>query len=135
MKMNETAILIVDDEPLILLDLESALEEAGFLTVGVPTAEAAIEAFAQQPDRISALLTDVRLGVGKSGWDLARDFRRVTPTLPVVYISGDSSPNWSAEGVPGSVIIPKPVFMPQIITALSNLLNRLHPIALSDEGA
>lgn len=122
--MSVSAVLVVEDEPLILLDLESALEEAGFLVVGVPSAQAAIEAFEEEPDKFTALLSDIRLGAGESGWALARHVRRANPTLPVVYISGDSAPHWGAEGVPESVMITKPFFLPQIITALSTLLNQ-----------
>jgi hypothetical protein len=57
----------------------------------------------------------------------ARNFRPVPAsspcsTLPVVY---DSAVHWAAEGVPESVMIAKPFAPPQIITALSALLNAL----------
>lgn len=39
------AVLVVEDETLILLDLESALEEAGFEVVAAASAEQAIAAF------------------------------------------------------------------------------------------
>lgn len=130
--MIVSAILVVEDEPLILLDLESALEEAGFLVVGVPNAEAAIEAFDEDPSKFTGLLTDIRLGSGNSGWELARHVRRANSTLPVVYISGDSAPHWGAEGVPESVMITKPFFLPQITTALSMLLNQQHATPASE---
>ena len=49
--------------------------------------------------------------------------RQANSTIPVVYISGDSAIHWGAEGVPNSVMVTKPFFLPQIITALSTLLN------------
>jgi two-component system, OmpR family, response regulator len=127
--MNDAAVLVVEDEPMILLDLESGLEEAGFRVVGVATAEAAIEAFEEAPESFSSLLTDVRLGPGKCGWELAKHLRRANPILPVVYISGDSAHQWGAEGVPDSIMISKPFALPQIITALSTLLNARPNIA------
>jgi hypothetical protein len=42
-------------------------------------------------------------------------------------MSGDSAIHWGAEGVPESVMITKPFFLPQIITALSTLLNQHQP--------
>ncbi|ESY45900.1 hypothetical protein X745_31695 [Mesorhizobium sp. LNJC374B00] len=42
--------MVVEDEPLILLDLETTLEEAGLRVLAVPTAEAAIEVFNEKPD-------------------------------------------------------------------------------------
>lgn len=132
--MNDVAVLVVEDEPLILLDLETGLEEAGFRVVGSRTAEAAIEAFDRAPESFSALVTDVRLGAGKNGWQLARHVRRANLAIPVVYVSGDSAPHWAAEGVPDSFMISKPFVMPQVITALSTLLNQQHPAPHADES-
>jgi len=121
--MDGGTILIVEDETLILMDIEAALEEAGFAVTGMTRAESALAAFDAEPDMFRALVTDIRLGPGKSGWDLAREIRATKPALPVIYISGDSAEHWSSEGVPNSVMISKPFFMPQITIALANLLN------------
>src|SRR4051812_27931449 len=117
------AILVVEDEPLILLDVEMGLQEAGFEVVAAPNAAMAIAAFDAQPDKFKGLITDIRLGAGQSGWDVARHLRQANSTLPVIYVSGDSAIYWGAEGVPESVMITKPFALPQIITALSTLLN------------
>ena len=117
------AILVVEDEPLILLDVETALQESGFEVVTAHNAAEAIAAFDAEPERFKGLITDIRLGAGKSGWDVARHLRQANSTLPVIYVSGDSAVHWGAEGVPGSVMIAKPFALPQIITALSTLLN------------
>jgi two-component system OmpR family response regulator len=119
----KSAILIVEDEPMILLDLENALEEAGFEVVAVADGASAMTAFDAEPARFKAVLSDIRLGAGPSGWEVARHVRTVNPTMPIVYISGDSAPHWASEGVPNSLMITKPFFLPQIITALSTLMN------------
>lgn len=36
---------------------------------------------------------------------LAAIFVEVAPTIPVVYISGDSAADWHAHGVPESIMI------------------------------
>ncbi|TIS13181.1 MAG: response regulator [Mesorhizobium sp.] len=125
--MGGGTILVVEDEPLILLEIETALEEAGFAVSGLTSAEAALSAFDAAPETIKALITDIRLGPGKSGWDLAREIRAANPAMPVIYISGDSAVHWPSEGVPNSVMIAKPFFMPQITTALATLLNDQPP--------
>ncbi|ARP62108.1 response regulator [Mesorhizobium sp. WSM1497] len=119
------SVLVVEDEPLILLDVETALQEAGFEVVAVTNAAAAIAAFDAEPEKFKGLITDIRLGAGKNGWEVAKHLRQANPTLPVVYMSGDSAIHWGSEGVPESVMVQKPFFMPQIITALSTLLNAL----------
>ncbi|CAN7310574.1 response regulator [Mesorhizobium caraganae] len=121
------AILVVEDEPLILLDVETALQEAGFEVVTAHNAAEAIAAFDAQPDEFKGLVTDIRLGAGQSGWDVARHLRQANSTLPVIYVSGDSAIHWGAEGVPESVMITKPFVLPQIITALATLLNAQPP--------
>jgi len=74
--------------------------------------------------KFKGLITDIRLGNGQSGWEVAKHLRQANPTIPVVYMSGDSAIHWGAEGIPESVMITKPFFLPQIITALSTLLNQ-----------
>jgi hypothetical protein len=42
--------------------------------------------------------------------------------MPVVYLSGDSSHEWSSKGVPDSVMIAKPFVPVQLVTAISILI-------------
>jgi DNA-binding NtrC family response regulator len=125
--MTLQSILVVEDEAIIRLDVETGLSEAGFEVVGAPNVTTALKFFNSDAVKFMALVTDVRLGVGDSGWDLARHIRKVTPGLPVIYMSGDSTPDWHAQGVPDSIMIQKPFVMAQIITALSTLLNNVPP--------
>lgn len=122
--MKLQLIPVIEDEALILLDVESALMEAGFQVLGASSAATAIEAFDGEPSKFVGLITDIRLGKGQSGWDIARHVRRSSSAMPVIYMSGDSAPAWPSEGVPQSVMIQKPFVMAQIVTALSTLLNQ-----------
>ncbi|WP_246683173.1 hypothetical protein [Mesorhizobium sp. B2-1-3A] len=65
--MSDGSVLIVEDETMILLDLEPALEEAGFQVVGTRNAAEALAAFDSDPTKFKAVLTDIRLGPGQSG--------------------------------------------------------------------
>lgn len=122
---NTTAasILVVEDEPLILLDVETALVDAGFEVIAATSGAMALDRYNTQGGQIRALLTDIRLGKGPDGWDVARHCREANPGLPVIYVSADSAGAWSSRGVPCSVMISKPFVMAQIVTALSTLLN------------
>ncbi|ESY64437.1 response regulator [Mesorhizobium opportunistum] len=75
--MSEGAVLIVEDETMILLDLESALEEAGFQVVGTRNPAEALAAFDPDPTKFRAVLTDIRLGPGQSGWGGRSAFAKV----------------------------------------------------------
>lgn len=69
------------------------------------------------------LLTDINLGDGISGWELARQIREITPGFPVVYMTSASAPDWQSQGVDGSVLIQKPFAPAQLAAAVSQLLD------------
>lgn len=116
-------ILLVEDDALIRLALEEALTEEGFEVVMATSGTEGLATLSCDADRFDALITDIRLGAGPDGWDMARQIRGLLPQMPVVYMSGDSTADWAAQGVPRSVMVPKPFVMAQIITAVSTLLN------------
>lgn len=115
-------ILLVEDEALIRLDLEDALQDAGFDVLAAATGHAALRLLEADPRRVHAVASDIRLGLGPDGWAIAKRAREFDPVMPVIYISADSSHEWASKGVPNSVMIPKPFVPVQIITALSTLL-------------
>ena len=104
--------------------MAEALGEAGFGVLDGVYGAAGMALFDVRSADICSLVTDIQLGNGPRGWDVARHCRQVVPALPVVYVTGDSSGDWSAEGVPESVMITKPFVMAQLITALSTLLDK-----------
>ena len=117
-------LLLVEDEALIRMHLAEELTDGGFeLVVATDGAEAMSELEADAT-RFRGVLTDIRLGKGPDGWEIARHARELVPDIPVVYMSGDSAHEWSAKGVPNSVMVSKPFALVQIITAISTLLNQ-----------
>jgi two-component system, OmpR family, response regulator len=117
-------VLLVEDEVLILEIVQDALEQAGFRVQAVPSSFAALEFLSEGVAQLAGLVTDIRLGEGPSGWDLARHARRNRPDLPVIYMSGDSAADWPVEGVPRSKVVQKPFAVGQIVTALSTMLTQ-----------
>lgn len=113
-------LLIVEDEPFIRLVLTDALESAGYSIIESSTGQDAI-AQLELPG-VAAVVTDIRLGAGPNGWDVARCARQHNPHVPVVYMSGDSAADWVTQGVSTSMMVQKPFAMAQMITALSSLL-------------
>ena len=117
-------ILVVDDDPLIRGVVELALTEAGYDISTVDDAEQAIIALEADSAHFRGLVTDVNLAPGKlTGWDVATRARELAADLPVVYMTGHSGGEWSAHGVPNSILIAKPFAIDQIVTAVSQLLN------------
>lgn len=72
---------------------------------------------------IRGLITDIDLGKGPDGWDVARHARELLPDLPIVYMSGRNGQEWTSHGVPKSVFLTKPFALAQIVTAISTLIN------------
>lgn len=120
-------LLLAEDEALIRMLLEETLRDASFDLVVASSGHEAMAELEASAERLRGLVTDVRLGTGPSGWDLARRARELVPDIPVVYTSGDSASDWTAQGVPNSVMVSKPFVPAQIITAMTSLLNGVVP--------
>jgi DNA-binding response OmpR family regulator len=117
-------LLLAEDEALLLMDLEATLVGEGFKVLAVSNGTRALSEINSDAARFAALVTDIRLGKGPDGWEVGQRMREVVATMPVVYMSGDSAPEWAANGVPESVMLHKPFVHAQLITALATLLNQ-----------
>ena len=118
---NLPPVLVVEDEPLVRQTIVEALEEGGYSVVEAENGADALETIAQA-DQLRGLVTDIRMGSGPNGWDVAHCARDKFPLLPVVYVSGDSVAEWSANGVPLSTVLQKPFANAELVTALANLM-------------
>ena len=119
---NSPLLLLVEDEPIIRTSLAAALEDGGYRLIEADDAAQAMDVI-EGDEQLSGIITDVQLGPGKNGWDIARHARHRFPNLAVVYMTGDSSADWGAEGVPNSTLLQKPFATAQMVTAVSMLLN------------
>jgi DNA-binding response OmpR family regulator len=81
-------VLLVEDTDAVRQTLTSMLEWHGFSVTAASTAEEALE-FARTL-RFDLLLTDVALP-GRSGPELAADFRKISAGTPVIFMSGYSA--------------------------------------------
>src|SRR3954468_16631586 len=101
-------VLVVEDEPHICELLSDLLQGDGLDAHCVQTDRGAYEAL--QHDRsFACMIVDVNLRTGTTGYDVARYARRIDPSLPVIYVSGQTSQDsFKANGVPGSLFLEKP---------------------------
>ncbi|TDK37141.1 response regulator [Rhizobium deserti] len=118
------SVLLVEDDALIRLDAEEILTSEGFEVLAVDSGKQAVAELDTDGGRFDAVVTDIRLGDGPSGWDVGRHARELVATIPVIYMTADSAKAWSSQGVPNSVLLQKPFVPAQLITALSTLLNQ-----------
>jgi CheY-like chemotaxis protein len=120
--MEAPKILLVEDEVLIQEILLDQFQEAGFDLVMADTANQAIAELNAGAERFKAVVTDIKLNEGPDGWEVARRVREHVPDMPIVYITGDSTPEWSSKGVPDSVVLLKPFAPMQLSTTVSSLI-------------
>ena len=116
-------VFLVEDEDLVQELVEHALQEGGFAVATANSGKEAIAMLEADGAEFRALISDVNLGRGPTGWDVARRARELNEDLPIVYMTGGNGHEWASQGVPNSILISKPFAPAQIVTAVSHLLN------------
>ena len=115
--MNQFRVLLVEDNFILSMECCEFLRANGLVVTEAYCAAAAFEALGR-PGRLSGLVTDIDLGPGPDGFEVARRARAAYPDIAVVYISGTAAASCAAEGVAGSEFVPKPLHPHQILEAL-----------------
>jgi DNA-binding response OmpR family regulator len=116
-------ILVLEDDELLHSVVEDTLNDGGFKADIVVSGEEAVSLLSEHKGKYRALVTDIRVRGKMDGWEVARHAREIEPDFPIVYMSGDSAADWTAKGVPNSIMLAKPFAPAQLVTAVSNLLN------------
>jgi CheY-like chemotaxis protein len=114
-------IIFVEDDQVLSLDVCHALEEFGYIVDPFYSAPLAIEAINGR-DYITALVTDIDLGAGSDGFQIAAQARARYPHLPIVFASGTHGAQHRSYGVRGSVFVAKPYHPHQIVHALQEVI-------------
>ena len=120
-------ILVVEDDELVQSLVEETLEEGGFEIAVAASGEEALTLLKGKKGKYRALVTDIELRGKICGWELAQQAREIDPEFPTVYMSGAAAADWPSKGVPNSIMLEKPFAPAQLLTAVSNLLNRSTP--------
>ncbi|MFV1978877.1 MAG: ATP-binding protein [Myxococcota bacterium] len=80
-------VLLVDDDDLVLLMITRMLESLGYAVKPAKSAQEALCVLDATP-KVDLLMTDIMLGSGRSGPELAREVESRRPDLPVLFVSG-----------------------------------------------
>ena len=115
-------VLVVEDEPSVLLFLEEGLDERGFAVISARNGGEALHILGSGMQDIAVLVADIRIGEGIDGWEIARCARDIDPQLPIVYITGDSAEQWEEQGVPRSRLLQKPFTRIELADAITALM-------------
>lgn len=84
-KQVATRIMIIEDEPLIAMDIEQMVESLGHEVVGIArTKDEALELYRKEKPRM--VLADIQLADGSSGIDAVNEILQ-DDTVPVIFIT------------------------------------------------
>lgn len=110
-----TDVLIIEDEPLIAMDIEQMVESLGHRVVG--TARTHTEATALfQSTNPKMVLADIQLADGSSGIDAVNEILASTP-VPVIFITAFPERLLTGERPEPAFLVTKP-FNPDMVKAL-----------------
>jgi DNA-binding response OmpR family regulator len=118
--MHAHQILFVEDDILLILSSCGFIRDRGMRVIEASSALLATDVI-DKLGYLSGLVSDIDLGEGEDGFDIARRARAAYPGLPVVFVSGAAASRHAAEGVEGSIFISKPYHPRQIVEALCAL--------------
>jgi CheY-like chemotaxis protein/DNA-directed RNA polymerase specialized sigma24 family protein len=111
-------VLIVEDDWLVALDMESAVVEMGFRVCGTARSEQEAISIARQT-RPDLILADVNLSTGGDGIKACEQICRSRPTS-VIYVTGYPD---KIEQNRGQLVVPKPFQVRSLSRAVRQALN------------
>jgi DNA-directed RNA polymerase specialized sigma24 family protein len=115
------SVMIIEDEAIIAMDLESIVSDMGHRVTGVARtrAEAVSLAGADAPDLI---LADIQLADNSSGIDAVNDILPVLGELPVIFITAFPERLLTGEKHEPAFLISKPYTEEQVVSAVSQAM-------------
>jgi len=123
-RLLASRVLIIEDEPIIALDLENLLTELGHSVVATAAtrAEAVAKARAERPGLV---LADINLGEGGSGIDAVAEILE-SFDIPVIFVTAYPERLLTGERPEPTYLIAKP-FLPETIQATVSQALFFHP--------
>ncbi|WP_260927058.1 response regulator [Novosphingobium sp. 9] len=121
---NESAtdVLIIEDEPLISMQLEGLVSDLGHRVVGTAATHAqAVEAFSRAATRPGLVLADIQLADGSSGIEAVEDLLRFGD-VPVIFITAYPERLLTGERPEPTYLVTKPFQEATVRAAISQAL-------------
>ncbi len=120
-------ILVVDDEPDVMVIEKAMLERFGYRVTGMNNGYEALDTFRQSPEDFHLVITDLTMP-GLSGAALAEQLRGIRKELPILFCTGFSGKKIpdipGEEDITGKLV--KPIDVRQMIQSVRSLLDRVH---------
>ena len=119
-KQRRPVVLVVEDEPLMLMDAVDLVTEAGFEAIGTKNADEAIRILESRAD-IRIVFTDVNMPGSMDGIKLAHAVRHRWPPIEIIVTSGLTLANVQELLPERGIFFPKPYTPAQVVNALNKL--------------
>jgi len=119
-------VLIIEDEPIIALDLENLVTELGHRVVAIAATKDDAVAKAKS-ERPGLVLADINLGEGGSGIDAVSEIL-ASFDIPVIFITAYPEKLLTGERPEPTYLIAKP-FLPETVQATVGQALFFHPVA------
>src|SRR5262245_24059493 len=118
------SVVVIDDDALVLDGMCGVLKSWGCSVVTANSADAALSALSPSKTPPDIIISDYRLGGGKTGFDAIERIRRAFGTpIPAFLISGDTAPERLREArASGYYLLHKPVLPITLRSVVSQLL-------------
>ena len=107
MSDKRNCLLLVEDDALVRMTVALMLEDDGFGVVEAATAEEALGLMRSGLDA-PVMVTDVDLGAGWNGMELADQLRALSPNLVIIFITGRMASLAGRSLGPREAVLPKP---------------------------
>lgn len=114
-------ILVVDDEPMIASMLSGVLTGEGYQVTCLTSGADAIARLASNDHKIGLLVTDVNLGEGVDGLDVAAVLHRRDNAIGTIFMTGDPPHQHQARAPAGAVFLEKPFLPFELVDAVRRL--------------
>jgi len=116
-------VLLVEDDPAVRRTAAEILSCAGYEVLAAPSGADALQVATKQDGQVDLLLTDVVMP-GMTGPELARQFSRQFPGIPILYMSGYTDDALEKHGVRGKAarILQKPFTHESLARAVQEAL-------------
>ena len=117
------AVLVVEDDPMLLMEAMELVEDAGLTAYGARNAEAAIGLLERHAD-IRVLFSDVEMPGSMDGLKLARAVRDRWPPVTIILTSGRAKV--TADDMPeNGLFFAKPYPPASVIEALNGMADQI----------
>jgi len=126
---SDETLLVVEDDDEVRRIAVSFLNVLGYRTLAVGNAAEALQSLQSQPD-VALLFSDVRLGAGMDGIELAKQARALRPEIGILLTSGYAEAGLQRENTNERFeILPKPYRREQLASAIARNLRPPTPTA------